>query len=138
MCMIDHVLMTGASFEWTPSIIVVLAGLAAVILWGLITAVCKLYGRFYRDSDKHRRTVQATFLRFQRFQGKVGVEERGRLVNRNTPVMLEHCRVVFWVEDFDKELSFLVPVDSQAANWRPNQSGKLTYSGRRYIQFQGD
>ena len=132
------VFLQAASIEWTPSAIIVIAILSAAVLWGVLTVLYKLYCRLYRDSDKNRKTVQATFLRFQHFQGKVGVEDRGRIVNRNTPIMLEHCRIVFWVEELNKELRFLVHVDSEAANWQPNQNGKLTYSGKRYIDFQED
>lgn len=134
----QRILLQAAPIEWTLPVIAVIAVLSAVILWGVLTAFYKIYCRFYRDSDKNRKTVQATFLRFQHFQGKVGMEDKTRLITRNMPVMLEHCRVVFWVEELNKELRFLVPVDSEAANWQPNQSGKLTYSGKRYIQFQED
>ncbi len=104
--------------------------IGAILLALLVIYVVRLIsGRTGNAKD-----VMAVFEGEDNVNGTVEVWDRGRAASGNTTVVMEHRVFRFREQETGTVRKFVVPAEVPC-RWEKEQTGKLTYAGKRFISF---
>ena len=105
--------------------------IGAILLTLLIVYVVRLIS----GRTGNAKVVTAVFEDEDNVNGTVEVWDRGRAASGNTTVVMEHRVFRFREQDTGIIRKFVVSAEVPC-RWEKEQTGKLTYAGKRFISFK--